>query len=170
MFFLPWWTYVLIGTISFTSALAGQWLANIAEPGIKHDDEPYPCHAYLGQTPDGVNLWCWLTAGHDEDHADQFESGTETVFTREWPDEDIDVTTASDADDVALEWPVPGWVTKLQAELDDEPLPELPQRRHFQASLKAPVERIDPWPQCDDTVPLGRCRLAQAHPGLHEYI
>lgn len=103
MFFLPWWSYVLIGTAAFTCALLGQWLANLAQLGVeKPDDGPFPCFEHMGTDENQRELWCWLLQGHEGRHEDQSEL-PETVFTREWPDEEnIDVTTAADEDDVFL--------------------------------------------------------------------
>lgn len=66
MFFLPWWVYVFLGTVTFGSALVGQWLANMAQLGVKQepeDDGPFPCFAHLGTDDDGAEDWCGQLAG-----------------------------------------------------------------------------------------------------------
>lgn len=80
MFFLPWWIYVLIGTVVFTSAFGGIWLAGIAfdrETG----DETYPCLAHLGTDTDGAEDWCGQKHGHSGDHLGmrQYFDADETV-------------------------------------------------------------------------------------------
>lgn len=68
MFFLPWWTYVLIGTVAFTCSFAAVWLAGIAFDRETPDDGPFPCGEHLGTDEDGAEDWCWQVAGHDGDH------------------------------------------------------------------------------------------------------
>lgn len=91
MFFLPWWTYVLIGTVVFACSFGAVWLANIAQPGVEQPgDGPFPCGAHLGTDEDGAEDWCWQLAGHDGDHL-----GMRQYFDAELP-----------------EWPVPAWLAE----------------------------------------------------------
>lgn len=109
MFFLPWWIYVLIGTVSFTCALLGQWLANIAEPGIKQDDGPFPCGEYLGMDEEGTDDWCWQVAGHDCEHVgmrQEWPGVSPLPIVMRQPNETHDVTVYEDQDEVLL--PAPG--------------------------------------------------------------
>lgn len=69
MILLPWWTYVLLGTVCVGSSLLGVWLANRAELGTEQpDDGPFPCLHHLGTDDDGAEDWCWQMAGHPGDH------------------------------------------------------------------------------------------------------
>lgn len=88
MFFLPWWIYVLIGTVVFTSAFGGIWLAGIAFDR-ETEGETYPCLAHLGTDTDGAEDWCGQKHGHSGDHLGmrQYFDADETVFTREWPED-----------------------------------------------------------------------------------
>lgn len=147
---LPWWVYVLIGTIVFTSAFCGVWLASIAFDR-ETEDETYPCLAHLGTENNGTELWCWLQHGHSGRHLDQFGL-EETVFTQEWPED----------------------MHECVIPLNDEPfrmnnadLPPLPQRLS-----KGPVqpEHNRPWPGCFHQSSDGRCRLVKSHIGPHEYV
>lgn len=84
MFFLPWWVYVLLGTVTFTCSLAGQWLANLAQLGVDQpDDGPFPCFAHLGTEGDGAEDWCGQLAGHEGEHLG---------MNREWPVGTLTVT------------------------------------------------------------------------------
>lgn len=84
MFLLPWWTYVLIGTIAFASALVGQWLANMAELGIEQpDDGPFPCFAHLGTDDDGAEDWCCRLVGHDGEHLGMRQEPASRVHLKE---------------------------------------------------------------------------------------
>jgi hypothetical protein len=69
MFFLPWWTYVLIGTVAFTCAFSAVWLAGLAFDR-ETDNEPMPCMAHTGTERDGTELWCWQKYGHSGAHDD----------------------------------------------------------------------------------------------------
>lgn len=185
MFFLPWWIYVLIGTVVFTSAFGGIWLAGIAfdrETG----DETYPCLAHLGSDRDGVELWCWRVHSHPGPHADQFEL-PETVFTREWPEDahecviSLGHTMADEstcfcgpvgaeecdrlrqtnaAGDVIID-ENPGYLP------GSAPLPSLPQRL---SKVPVQTEHNDPWPVCGHSNMNGTCDLAKGHPGDHSFM
>lgn len=151
MFFLPWWVYVLVGTIAFTCALAGQWLANMAQLGVDQpDDGPFPCFEHLGTDDDGAEDWCGRLAGHEGEHLGMNrECARPTVYERLFESEGferVDVTTASDGDELLL--PGPGeWQTS-----------------------KAPRQENRPWPGCMQQSGDGRCRLVTSHIGPHEYI
>lgn len=160
MFFLPWWTYVLIGTVAFVCSFGAVWLANIAQPGVEQpDDGPFPCFAWLGHDGDGLEMWCWLRHGHSGRHEDQSEL-PDTAFTREChgASEDEHRTLLDDGED--LEYISPG-VYKI--------LPPLPQRL---SKVPAQTEHTpsQPWPGCEHQSSDGRCRLVKSHIGPHEYL
>lgn len=177
MFFLPWWTYVLLGTVTFTCALLGQWLANLAQLGVEHDDGPFPCGEHLGTDEDGAEDWCWQLAGHDGDHLGMrqyFDGLPETVFTREWPDEEnICLPCGADHDS-----------PDFSHQQGTSPLPELPQRLskvpgqgsaiqgsgYTPAQLLGQTEHNDPWPVCGHSNMNGMCDLAKGHPGDHSHM
>lgn len=152
MFFLPWWIYVLLGTVVFICALLGQWLANVAQLGVEQpDDGPFPCFEHMGTDENGRELWCWLLQGHEGRHEDQSEL-PETVFTRAGPPAFL--------------------LDEMLAEAGDSPedvtLPPLPQRL---SKVPVQTEHNDPWPQCEETNGTDEwtCRLAKAHLGDHRY-
>lgn len=160
MFFLPWWVYVLLGTVTFICALLGQWLANVAQLGVEQpDDGPFPCFAHLGTDEDGAEDWCGQLAGHEGDCLGmrQYFDAEETVFTREWPDEDGPLLR--DGED--LEYLSPGIYGVVPA-----PLPELPQRL---SKVPAQTEHNDPWPFCGEQKGVLICTMAKGHPHEHKY-
>lgn len=165
MFFLPWWTYVLIGTVVFACSFGAVWLANIAQPGVEQPgDGPFPCGAHLGTDEDGAEDWCWQLAGHDGDHLG---------MRQDWP-EDLAVSRVTSVDCEGFP----------RYESDSAQLPDLPQRLskvpeqgtaiqgsgYTPAQLLGQTEHNDPWPTCHGTSTEGACRLAKAHPGPHEYV
>lgn len=144
MFFLPWWTYVLIATIVFTSAVVAVWLAGVAFEKSVSDDGPFPCGEHLGTDDDGAEDWCWQVAGHDGEHLGMRQDWSGVLLSSEWdggPNEEI------------------------------EPLPALPQRLskvpvqgsgYTPAQLLGQTEHNDPWPVCC----LDGCPRSKGHPGL----
>lgn len=186
MFFLPWWIYVLIGTVVFTSAFGGIWLAGIAFDR-ETEDETYPCLAHLGTDTDGRELWCWLQHGHDGRHEDQSEL-PETVFTQEWPEDAHECVISlghTMADEstcfCGADHESPDFSHDQMRQMNaaghvviDEnpgylpgsaPLPPLPQRLS-----KVPVQENRPWPGCFHQSSDGRCRLVKSHIGPHDYV
>lgn len=176
MFFLPWWIYVLIGTVVFTSAFGGIWLAGIAFDR-ETEDETYPCLAHLGTDTDGAEDWCGQKHGHSGDHLGmrQYFDADETVFTREWPEEEGPLLR--DGED--LEYQSPGIYKIVPA-----PRPSLPQRLskvpeqdsaiqgsgYTPAQLLGQPDHNDPWPVCGHSNMNGMCDLAKGHPGDHSHM
>lgn len=182
MFFLPWWIYVLIGTVVFTSAFGGIWLAGIAFDR-ETEDETYPCLAHLGTDTDGAEDWCGQIHGHSGSHLGmrQYFDADETVFTREWPEEDGVFQQTNAAGDVVID-ENPGYLpgsepvsfttmngvtTSVDADGSVTELPPLPQRLS-----KVPVqpEHNDPWQVCGHSNMNGTCDLAKGHPGDHSFM
>lgn len=169
MLFIPWWTYVLLGTVAFVCAFLGVWLAHLSGFGAREgDDEPFPCFAHMQVDEYGNERWCWLPQGHDDDHVSQLGLDDNTAFTEEWPEDPVRVHR--------IEWPVPSWLneesvsfttmdgvtTTFEADGTITDLPPLPQRLS-----RVPVQtgHNDPWPTCDH----GLCELPRAHQGPHSH-
>lgn len=160
MILLPWWTYVLIGTVAFTCSFGAVWLAGIAFDREAPDEEPYPCGQHLGTDADGAEDWCWQLAGHDGDHLGMRQDWSGVLLTREWPEEDDGIFRQTNAaGDVVID-ENPGYLP------GSAPLPPLPQRLS-----KVPVqpEHNDPWPQCRQQSSDGRCVRVSGHMMEHDF-
>lgn len=111
MFALVWWCYPIV-MACVAVPMAFFWLIeNSRDSREERDVGPYPCLAYMGRDVYMGELWCWLLYGHDGDHEDQFEL-PDTAFTREWPEECVDVTTYADEEDMILP-PLPQRLSKV---------------------------------------------------------
>lgn len=71
---LVWWTWPVIGAITFTAVYAAyrlaQWQEHRYERRTGRDVQP--CLAHMGTTADGIEHWCWQQDGHKEPHHNQW--------------------------------------------------------------------------------------------------
>lgn len=156
MILLPWWTYVLIGTVAFTCSFGAVWLAGIAFDREAPDEEPYPCGQHLGTDADGAEDWCWQLAGHDGDHLGMRQDWSGVLLTREWP-EDTVIREENLPEPVSFTT-MDGVTTTIEAVL-----PPLPRR-----SSKEFLHN-DPWPQCRQQSSDGRCVRVSGHMMEHDF-
>lgn len=185
MFFLPWWTYVLIGTIAFACSFVAVWLAGIAFDREAPSEGPFPCLTHIGHDPELGTLWCWLVHGHDGDHQSQFGL-EETAFSREWPEDRCGSPGRTMADEstcfCGADHESPDFSHDQMRQtnaagdvvIDENPgyLPGSAPRSSLPQRLsKVPVqlERNDPWPQCRQQSSDGRCVRVSGHMMEHDF-